>query len=66
VRGGVLRRGRRALPLRCNVGIVVAKMLLMPTFAAGLMLLINATIGDEGSRLLPIDDPYDQVTRDLT
>jgi hypothetical protein len=48
------------------VGIVVAKMLLMPTFAAGLMLLINATIGDEGSRLLPIDDPYDQVTRDLT
>ena len=50
-----------ALPMRCNVGIIIAKMLLMPAFAIGLMLLVDATLGDEGVRLLPLNDPYDQV-----
>lgn len=50
-----------ALPLRCNVGIVVAKMLVMPTFAVGLMVLVDRTLGDGGGSFLPLNDPYDEV-----
>ena len=48
-----------ALPVRCNVGIVVAKMLLMPTFAVSLMLLLDFI--DKNTGFLPLKDPYDEV-----
>jgi predicted permease len=50
-----------ALPLRCNVGIVVAKMVVMPMFGLGFCLLLDRTIGDEGLGWIQLDDPYDFV-----
>jgi hypothetical protein len=47
--------------VRCCAGIVVAKLFVMPVFALGLCLLINKSIGDDGSGWFGIKDPYDQV-----
>ncbi|KAL1507342.1 hypothetical protein AB1Y20_008188 [Prymnesium parvum] len=51
----------KALPVRCNVGIVVAKMVVMPALAVALMVTLDKTLGDDGSGYLPFKDPFDEV-----
>jgi len=48
----------KALPLRCCVGVVVAKMVVMPIFACALCLFLDRTFQDS---LAVFEDPYDQI-----
>jgi predicted permease len=50
-----------ALDLRCNAGIVVSKMILMPAMGVLLCLFLDTALGDEGVGWLALSDPYDQV-----
>jgi len=62
--GNALSKGPnwQALPVRVGVGIVIAKMVLMPLFAVGMMLFVDHTLGDDSqTHVLPLRDPYDEV-----
>ena len=50
-----------ALPLRCNLGIVIAKLLVMPFISTLLMIMANAIFGDRGLGWFAIRAPYNQV-----
>ena len=51
----------KALHVRANVGIVIAKMIVMPAFGLGFCLLLDKTLGDDGARVIGLRDPYDAV-----
>mmetsp|Transcript_26376 Transcript_26376/g.76985 ORF Transcript_26376/g.76985 Transcript_26376/m.76985 type:complete len:366 (-) Transcript_26376:157-1254(-) len=61
--GSSLARGPdwTALPVRCNVGIVAAKLVLMPAFSTLLMLGLNLTVGRHGAGWFALRSPYDQI-----
>ena len=51
----------QALPVRCNVGIVIGRMVVMPAFAIGAMLFIDHVLGSDGLGIFKIIDPFDEV-----
>ena len=58
--GNALSKGPdwNALPLRCNVGILVGKMLVMPLMAMLLMVIVHHTLGHNGT--IKLEHPYDE------
>jgi len=50
-----------ALSPKCNVGIVVAKMLVMPVVGVGTCVLLDRTLGDGGLGWIALQNPYDEV-----
>jgi predicted permease len=50
-----------SLDVRSNIGIVVAKMLIMPALALSLMLTMDRTIGHLGLNWVTIADPFDET-----
>jgi len=51
----------KALNLRCNAGIVVGKMVVMPLVGLAICTVLDRTLGDGGLSWINLQDPYDGV-----
>jgi len=51
----------QALPVRCAVAIVVAKMILMPCFGLATSAVLDMALGDNGLGWIRLRDPCDEV-----
>ena len=61
--GNALSKGPdwKSLPLKANLGILLGKMLLMPTAAMLLMVLVDNTLGHKGNKALGLEHPWDEA-----